>query len=78
MREVHALCEAHFMHLVGPMDDSDALRYMCWAGIVAHPSRHPFPDNSVVMYSGGRGHGARARQTGGVLDCVLRVSARAA
>eukprot|EP00873_Tetraselmis_striata_P029935 jgi/Tetstr1/450199/TSEL_037238.t1 len=26
MRELHALCEAHFMHLVGPMDDSDALR----------------------------------------------------
>eukprot|EP00873_Tetraselmis_striata_P011896 jgi/Tetstr1/432160/TSEL_021617.t1 len=28
MRELHALCEAHFMHLVGLMDDSDALRYV--------------------------------------------------
>eukprot|EP00873_Tetraselmis_striata_P028231 jgi/Tetstr1/448495/TSEL_035761.t1 len=26
MRELHALCEAHFMHMMGPMDDSDALR----------------------------------------------------
>eukprot|EP00873_Tetraselmis_striata_P043574 jgi/Tetstr1/463838/TSEL_008652.t1 len=40
MRELHALCEAHFMH---PMDDSDALRdVMGWADS-AHQSRHRFP-----------------------------------
>eukprot|EP00873_Tetraselmis_striata_P022160 jgi/Tetstr1/442424/TSEL_030548.t1 len=39
MRELHALCEAHFMH---PMDDSDALRdVMGWDS--AHQSRHRFP-----------------------------------
>eukprot|EP00873_Tetraselmis_striata_P009768 jgi/Tetstr1/430032/TSEL_019893.t1 len=39
MRELHALCEAHFMH---PMDDSDALRDMMgWDS--AHQSRHRFP-----------------------------------
>eukprot|EP00873_Tetraselmis_striata_P026757 jgi/Tetstr1/447021/TSEL_034479.t1 len=39
MRELHALCEAHFMH---PMDDSDALRdVMGWDP--AHQSRHRFP-----------------------------------
>eukprot|EP00873_Tetraselmis_striata_P025141 jgi/Tetstr1/445405/TSEL_033188.t1 len=39
MRELHALCEVHFMH---PMDDSDALRdVMGWDS--AHQSRHRFP-----------------------------------
>eukprot|EP00873_Tetraselmis_striata_P032915 jgi/Tetstr1/453179/TSEL_040196.t1 len=39
MRELHALCEAHFMH---PMDDSDALSdVMGWDS--AHQSRHRFP-----------------------------------
>eukprot|EP00873_Tetraselmis_striata_P027804 jgi/Tetstr1/448068/TSEL_035367.t1 len=39
MRELHALCEAHFMH---PMDDSDALRdVMGWDS--EHQSRHRFP-----------------------------------
>eukprot|EP00873_Tetraselmis_striata_P006985 jgi/Tetstr1/427249/TSEL_017436.t1 len=39
MRELHALCEAHFMH---PMDDSDALcDVMGWDS--AHQSRHRFP-----------------------------------
>eukprot|EP00873_Tetraselmis_striata_P035889 jgi/Tetstr1/456153/TSEL_042921.t1 len=39
MRELHALCEAHFMH---PMDDSDALRdVMGWDS--AHQPRHRFP-----------------------------------
>eukprot|EP00873_Tetraselmis_striata_P000364 jgi/Tetstr1/420628/TSEL_011716.t1 len=39
MRDLHALCEAHFMH---PMDDSDALRdVMGWDS--AHQSRHRFP-----------------------------------
>eukprot|EP00873_Tetraselmis_striata_P027199 jgi/Tetstr1/447463/TSEL_003720.t1 len=39
MRELHALCEAHFVH---PMDDSDALRdVMGWDS--AHKSRHRFP-----------------------------------
>eukprot|EP00873_Tetraselmis_striata_P045501 jgi/Tetstr1/465765/TSEL_010390.t1 len=39
MRELQALCEAHFMH---PMDDGDALRdVMGWDS--AHQSRHRFP-----------------------------------
>eukprot|EP00873_Tetraselmis_striata_P036760 jgi/Tetstr1/457024/TSEL_043688.t1 len=42
MRELQAQCEAHFMHLVGPMDDSDVLRsVMGWDCSVPIPPPLP-------------------------------------
>eukprot|EP00873_Tetraselmis_striata_P001635 jgi/Tetstr1/421899/TSEL_012799.t1 len=54
MRELQSLCEAHFMHLVGPMDDSDALRFVLGWDCSA-PIPPPLPRQicgSIFRYEG--------------------------